>query len=594
MASKRSSRSRRPERVEKDAAAAHARPGLAGVVAWRWLWLAGVLAVAVLVYWPALGGPFIFDDYHLPFSDPNARGAGAAFWIGGVRPALMATYWINFVLSGKAFSYHAGNVLLHAITAGIVFFLLKRLLELAGVDEDRTPMAVFGAGMFLLHPLQTESVAYIAGRSEVVAGLFFTAAWLVFVNNFGSATKVRTALWILLLAGLAVAGKESAISLPAILFLTDLYWNPASLMQQVRSRVKLWVPIVLGGLVAAGMILRSLTRGTGAGFGGQEGVTPAQYALTQCRVILIYIRIFLLPVGQNGDWKLPFFKSVTDHAAWIYVVVMLAFVALIVGTYRKARLLSFGLATFLVMLLPTSSVVPIIDAVAERRMYLPIIGLILASIWAIVYYRPRLPALQGTRNLRIAFVLLLTVEAGLSFARNRVWGNDISFWADSAGKNPANTRALMGLGDAYVMNRRCGDAVRVYRDIERQAGITDEIESNLATAYQCNNQPDVALGILRTLVATHPSSAKYAQVGYLEAKTSGDSDAALGAIQKALDLDPRNANAYAYRGVIRLTLGDRPDAAADLQHALEIEPDNATAKYGMNILNGQNMLNGQH
>ena len=132
----------------------------------RWLWLPGVLLITALAYWPALNGTFIFDDYHLPFSDPGAATAGARFWIGGVRPLLMATYWANYALSGTAYrTYHAGNLLLHGATAVLVYFLLRRLLELAGIRTRQQMLALFGAGIFLLHPLQTESVAYMAGRS---------------------------------------------------------------------------------------------------------------------------------------------------------------------------------------------------------------------------------------------------------------------------------------------------------------------------------------------------------------------------------------------------------------------------------------------
>ena len=444
MSSKRNSgKTARSERGGKSPAIAQS---LNVARSWWWLWLFAVPAITALVYGPALKGPFIFDDYHLPFSDPNASTAGPRFWIGGVRPALGATYWLNFAISGtRPQPYHATNLFLHALTAGIVFLLLKRLLELASVESNRTLLAFFGAGLFLLHPLQTESVAYIAGRSEEVAGLFFVAAWLVYARHLSTPTTFITALQILLLAGAAVAGKESAISLPAILLLTDLYWNPASLFQQIRSRAKLLVPMVVGGLVVSVRILRMLTSGTGAGF-DSNGVSPAHYALTQCRVIPIYIRLFLFPVGQNGDWRLPFFTSITDQGAWAYALLMVAFVGLIVWAFRKARLLSFGLAVFLVMLLPTSSVVPIIDALAERRMYVAMLGLVLAMIWVIVRLSPRLPDLHRDRYLGLALLAVLCMEAGLSFERNKIWGSDILFWGNSVEGNSQNTRALQERG----------------------------------------------------------------------------------------------------------------------------------------------------
>jgi hypothetical protein len=459
----------------------------------RSLWIPGTLAIAGFTYLPSLWGSFVFDDYHLPFSDPNAAKAGAAFWIGGVRPVLMATYWFNFLISGtETFSYHVVSVLLHAVTALLVFFLLRRLLDLTEVKLDRRLLALFGAGLFLLHPLQTESVAYISGRSEVVAGLFYVAAWLVFVNNFGSTTKLLTAIEILLLAGAAVAGKESAISLPLILFLTDLYWNTVGIKEQVRRRAKLYVLVVLGGLLASIKILHSLTTADTAGFATQ-GVTPVRYALTQCRVIPQYITLFLTPVGQNADWGLEFFRSLSDGEAWAYVIGMMAFVAVIVWTYRRARLFSFGLLTFLVILVPTSSIVPIKDAMAERRMYVPIIGLILASIWVVDYFRPRLQILRDVGTLRITLGLILVVATALSFERNKVWSSDTLVWMDAVNKNPSNSRAHMGLGTAYLRYGYCAGAIREYQIVDWQVGSSLEIMGNLTLAYECNHQPQLAL-----------------------------------------------------------------------------------------------------
>src|SRR5579863_4750492 len=120
-----------------------------------WLWaklFAVALLLAVVVYLPSLSGPVIFDDFHLPFSDPNAATMPARFWIGGVRPLLMATYWLNYTISGTTtFSYHAVNLLIHAAAAVVVFFVLQRILKLASIEKNAFLLSLFGAGIFLLH-----------------------------------------------------------------------------------------------------------------------------------------------------------------------------------------------------------------------------------------------------------------------------------------------------------------------------------------------------------------------------------------------------------------------------------------------------------
>src|SRR6266700_4124375 len=155
-------------------------------------------------------------------------------------------------------------------------------------------LSLFGAGLFLLHPLQTESVAYIAGRSELISGFFLFCAWLIFLNHFESKTSLASAAKILLLGAAAVLGKESAISLPGMLLITDWYWNRARLSDQIRGRFKLYVPILFGGAVASLAIIRGLSRASSAGL-SVEGVSPLRYALTQTHVILVYLRLFLIP-----------------------------------------------------------------------------------------------------------------------------------------------------------------------------------------------------------------------------------------------------------------------------------------------------------
>jgi protein O-mannosyl-transferase len=579
MAANRNSRAARKSALKRTSTAsesADAHPS--------WLWFGGALLAAGLVYGPALNGPFIFDDVHLPFADPHAGKAPPLFWIGGVRPVVMATYWANFLMSGMAaFPYHAVNLLIHVFTSVFVFFLLERLFDLARLPMDRRWSAFFGAGVFLLHPLQTEAVAYVAGRPEEMAGFFFVTAWLAFLNDFKSEMTALRSIGILVLAAAAVLSKESAISLPAILLLTDFYWNPGRPKQWIRRRMKLYAPLVFAGLAGASEILHKFGTGPSPAF-VVPGVTPGLYALTQCRVILTYIRLFLIPVGQNGDWGMAFYRSLGDGAAWFWMLAFAAVVALIAWSYRRARLLSFGLSTFLVLLLPTSSVVPIRDAIAERRMYVPIIGLIIAliaSIWVLQQLRP------GLRTLRAATtgipIVVLLVLGGLTFERSGVWGSDILFWRNSTDQNPANSRAHLGLGAAYLMHNRCVEAIREFEIVEREDRITDEMTTNLAAAYQCNHQPDVALKDLRAIVLRHPSANLYAQIGYLEGAL-GHAGEAMSALNEAISRDPNNALAYAYRGAARLALGDREKATEDLQKSLEIDPGNKTAVSAMTRL----------
>ena len=161
------------------------------------LGLAIALAVAFEVYAPSLNGPFLFDDQFLPFGRPDFPFDSLRAWISGVRPLLMFTYWINYQLSGpQTFSYHAFNVLFHGMVSILVFFVVRKILEWAQVDGVRRDvLAVFAGALFLLHPVNSESVGYVASRSENLSVLFFLGAFALFLyRRSAEITWTRTAL----------------------------------------------------------------------------------------------------------------------------------------------------------------------------------------------------------------------------------------------------------------------------------------------------------------------------------------------------------------------------------------------------------------
>src|SRR4051794_15641793 len=171
------------ESARKQAPAPVAIQSNSSVPAWAYAVIAFVvLNVAFFLYGPALDGPFLFDDFGLPFYSRTFAQQPLIHWLAGVRPLLMLSYWINFQTSVRnPWTYHAVNILLHTGTVALIFVLFLRLLRLLSVENRRALLCAGVAScLFLVHPLQTEAVAYIAGRSELVAGIFVVAALVVY------------------------------------------------------------------------------------------------------------------------------------------------------------------------------------------------------------------------------------------------------------------------------------------------------------------------------------------------------------------------------------------------------------------------------
>ena len=199
---------------------------------WRpaaWMCL-GMFAVIVWIYSPALNGHFIFDDLALPFCKP-IRHASFLAWISnsGVRPVLMISYWLNYKVSGdRPFTYHFLNLVIHFVNSVLVFLVLRWILQSAGwIGRKSRVASAIGALVFAIHPLQTESVSYVAGRSESLAALFLLLAYVVFLYRRKAISWLEAVL-VLVLFGVAVKTKENAVALGPILILTDLFWPHVS------------------------------------------------------------------------------------------------------------------------------------------------------------------------------------------------------------------------------------------------------------------------------------------------------------------------------------------------------------------------------
>src|SRR5580704_6060131 len=154
---------------------------------WRLYVVALLAAIFALleVYGPALHGGWFLDDDALPYRLPRFADSPFTAWIAGVRPVLMASFWLNFQQAGNedTYPYHLVNLLLHFLNGVLVYLVIRKLLQWAGSVKriNSEILAIFGAGLFLLHTLQTESVSYIVSRSETLSVFFALISFVVFL-----------------------------------------------------------------------------------------------------------------------------------------------------------------------------------------------------------------------------------------------------------------------------------------------------------------------------------------------------------------------------------------------------------------------------
>jgi protein O-mannosyl-transferase len=546
-----------------------------------WHWVGAGVAALCLVFWaygPALHGPFVFDDAGLPFSHPEFDSSLKA-WIGsGARSLLLFSYWLNAQIDrDDPYSYHVVGVLIHTIASGLIFLIVRRLLEWSNSDPaSRTLLAGFAGAVFLLHPVQTESVAYIAGRSESLSDMLAFASFTVFLYRRHSAIRWGESLAVLALFLAALLSKEQTMALPALLLFTDYWWNPGFSFSGIRANWRLYLTSALGALAGGIVIWRIvMAHAETAGFNLKD-FTWYQYFFTQCRALFVYIGIFLWPSSLDADWDFPISRTLLDRGAVVGLAILITLAVLAWIYRRRFPLAAYGFFIYLLLMAPTSSFLPIQDAVAERRLYFSMLGLLLIAIDFMGRLRISHRALAG------ACAAVVLAAALATHARAEIWADPARLWEDTARKSPGKFRAHFQLGFAYYEQQRFEPAVEEFQKADHSRGIDPRLRYNMLIDWALSldglGRPALAIDKLREATALEPYSVHaYSQMGMIYAKQS-QWEPALAALDKAQGLDDRFVMTYVYRGQILELTGQPAAAVQQFQRALAIDPSNQSAQ----------------
>ena len=524
------------------------------------------------LYWPALHGHFVFDDLSLPFCQV-IRDGPLWEWVTGVRPVLMFSYWLNYHFFGEGpFSYHFVNLLIHAANTGLVFLVLSRLLTKAGWAKQKTVLAaVLGTLVFAIHPLQTESVSYVAGRSESLVSLFLLLAYTVFLYRRNESISWRESLLVLVLFGVALKTKENAVSLAGILVLTDLFWPTPFSLDGLKRNWRLYFLMVPGAIVGTVAVIRSLATAQTAGF-SVATFKWYQYAFTEARAIFTYIRLAIFPVGQSLDQDYPASHTITEHAALFYILLLAALLAVALIWRRRYPVSCFGLLIFLIWLAPTSSFVPLDDPLVERRMYLPLLGLIL--IGCELGSKVRL-----SRATRACILVIVGLVFGkLCYDRNQLWGQPDRLLELAAAKAVYNPRPLLNFTEILIRHSRCDLAPAYLERAERRLPDNYYVNAAWGRTLACLGHFDQAIRRLQEAARLRPCSQAYEWMGLVYGQM-GWLDQAGTALKKAVELGPGSESAHASLALWYEKTNDLAAAAQEYQTALSLDRTDAWARF---------------
>jgi Flp pilus assembly protein TadD len=531
--------------------------------------IGGCLAVtlAVLAYVGVLNNPFVYDDYDTVVANPSlADVTNVAFVLvhSPFRPVVNVSYAIDRAVWGYwAPGFHLTNVLLHAAVVALLYAFILRALSDArvrlegGALDSRDPArrdawaACTAATLFGVHPLMSSAAAYVSGRSELLAGVFFLAtllcgrsAMLAPKRPNAQRRKVRVAratVGTLAFGLLALFSKEIGAVLPVILLLYDYLVLPDAADRRRWRLAFVFFPVVL--FVATGGIVRYLV------FPPPPSVSasvPVLSLLTQSIVIWRYLGLLLYPVGQSIMHGVHWVTSLTDPRALAAVGAMAVTILATLRLGRKEPLVPFGMLWFLITVAPSSSVFALREGMAEHRAYLASAGIAVALsgpgmrlFASISRGRTDLPAGFAT-----ALVLLAALLSTLTMARNNVWASPVQLWAEAVERAPGMWEPRYALGDVLRELGHCRAAIPHYQVVVRFRPAHRDAFTNLGICL--------------------------AQTGRL---TEAEQ-----AFRRTIEIDPTFVRAYTNLAALEILLGNTAAARDYYLQALRTDPGNVLAR----------------
>ncbi|MDA8168510.1 MAG: tetratricopeptide repeat protein [Nitrospiraceae bacterium] len=576
------------------------------------LLLSASLVISALAYVQTLSYDFVYDDKPLIVDNPVIKDARNIPRIllrediidhvhaGYYRPLSPLPHMLDYYIWGlNPLGFHLSNIIYHLAAVSLVFLLC---LMISG-----SSYAAFAASLFFgIHPVNTEPVAFITGRNNVLCGVF-TLACLAAYMKYRQGGKRRLSLFLPAYTALFLAGlcfKEFAIMLPVFIIAADVMQG-----RSVRKRIFTWDYLPFFAAIAIYLAMRSYVLKGAVGTPLKLNELPLRM-LSMPEVLITYLRLSFIPLWQKAQYNIGLNASA---GKWAYAL-LLAALLLALFRYRKKRAVSLAALWFFLFLAPVMNIVPVSGSLmAERYLYVPLAGIAVSigtAFGRAVEGKRRNPAI-GLFVFYACALFFLTVQ------RNPVWRNDESLYTDMIKTEPSAYKGWYNLGNMMYREGRLKEAQMLWEKALAVKPGMYAVHNNLGVLYEKTGDYALAEKHYRIILAVKPYPEVYQNLGNAlsgEKKFAQAEDAykraigmdrdslrgyvllsdfysrtgrpalALGTMEQAVKNMPASCDAYNILGTVAGKMGRYDEARSAFLRAIALDPGCKACFHNLNVL----------
>lgn len=504
------------------------------------------------------------------------------------RPLVASSLAFDYWRAGglDPFQYHVTQFTLLLLVGTFLTLFIHTLFQSIGVWWGNRYLALAAATWFCVHTVNTETLNIISARSELFSAAGILGSFLLYLY-WPKGRRFHIYLLPMMIGALA---KVPAVMFAPLLFAYKLFFEQEISLRELfsghqsrkllRAIVETLPAFIVG--VSLFFVIESLNHPDSV----YAIIDRFDYLVTQPFVWLRYVQLFFVPLGltADSDWDVLTYWYDTRFFAGMALIVGLLVLMVRMSRSRDSIPVAYGIAWFILGLLPSSSIFPLSEVTNEHRIFLPYMGLVMAVVWGGTSWLRRLASQHETQRRRIVtlsctvLVIILCGHAWGTHQRNKVWLDGESLWWDVTQKSPQNGRGLMNYGLTQLGKGRTEVARDYFETAKRYTPNYHTLEVNLGVVYDALGDAKRAEGHYKRALQLSPryAAAHFFYARWLAKNQRGPE--ALKHLDRALAISPGNSDARLLSIGLYAALGDREQLNRRLHALIEIDPENPVAR----------------